>query len=152
MAAVWNRAGHYILSWGFFYLLSFFLSFFFPRLISAVGDGRMSTILLHALMRIQNVGVNCAARGSLKKRMQKNAKNSPSAHRRTNLSGYIFATKACIDNRKNLLKSNIFSTSLHNMVNFGPLTAEIVGEFGAPQQISTAVSQLRHISTIVKTR
>jgi len=38
----------------------------------------------------------------------------------------VFATKACIDNRKtNLLNSNIFSTCPHNMVNFGPLTAEI---------------------------
>jgi len=43
------------------------------------------------------------------------------------LSGYIFATKACIDNRKkNLLSSNIASTCPHNMVNFGPLAAEIV--------------------------
>jgi len=48
---------------------------------------------------------------------------SPSAHHRTTLSGYIFATKA-IDNRKKLL-NNISSTSSHNMVNFGPLTAEI---------------------------
>jgi len=27
-------------------------------------------------------------------------KKSPSGHHRTTLSGYIFATKACIDNRK----------------------------------------------------
>ena len=38
----------------------------------------------------------------------------------------MFATKAHIDNRKkNLLSSNISSTCLHNMVNFGPLAAEI---------------------------
>jgi len=38
--------------------------------------------------------------------------NSPSAHHCTTLSGYIFATKACIDNRKkNLLNSNMPSTS-----------------------------------------
>jgi len=47
----------------------------------------------------------------------------PSAHHDINLSSYIFATKACIDNRKNLLNSNISSTSPHNVVNFGPLTA-----------------------------
>jgi len=42
------------------------------------------------------------------------------------LSGYIFATKACIDNRKkNLLDSNTASTFPDNMVNFGPLAAEI---------------------------
>jgi len=41
------------------------------------------------------------------------------------LSDCIFATKACIDNRKkNLLNSNISSRCLHNM-NFSPLTAEI---------------------------
>jgi len=48
-------------------------------------------------------------------------KNSPSAHHRISLSGYIFATKACIDNRKELLKSNISSTCPHNMVNFSLL-------------------------------
>ena len=54
------------------------------------------------------------------------AKNQSSAHHRTTLSGYIFATKACMDNRKkNLLNSNISSTCPHNIVNFGPLTAEI---------------------------
>jgi len=55
------------------------------------------------------------------------AKNSPSGHHRTTLSGYIFGTKACIDNRKrkNLLNSNTSSTCPDNMVNFGPLAAEI---------------------------
>ena len=53
---------------------------------------------------------------------------SPSWHHPTTSSGYIFATKVCIDNRKkNLLSSNISSTCPHNklIVNFGPLTAEI---------------------------
>ena len=59
-------------------------------------------------------------------RTQKSRQKSPSGHHRTTLSGYIFATKACIDNRKkNLLSSNISSTYSHNMVNFGPLAAEI---------------------------
>jgi len=48
-------------------------------------------------------------------------------HHPTTLSGYVFATKACIVNRKkNLLGSNISSTCPHNMLNFGPLAAEIV--------------------------
>jgi len=42
------------------------------------------------------------ARGSLEMQDKKIAKNSPSGHRRTTLSGYIFATKARIDNRKKL--------------------------------------------------
>jgi len=41
------------------------------------------------------------------------------------LSAYIFATKARIDNRKNLLNSNVSPTCPNNMVNFGPLAAEI---------------------------
>jgi len=52
-------------------------------------------------------------------------KKSPSAHHRTTLLGYIFATKAHIDNRKKLFNSNISPTCPYNMVNFGPLTAEI---------------------------
>jgi len=59
-------------------------------------------------------------------RTQKPTKKSPSEHHCTTLSGYIFATKARIDNRKkNLLSSNISATCPHNMVNFGLLAAEI---------------------------
>ena len=36
---------------------------------------------------------------------KKIAKNSSSGHHRTTLSGYIFATKACVDNRKKCLTS-----------------------------------------------
>jgi len=54
-------------------------------------------------------------------------KNSPSGHHRTTLLGYIFATKACIDNRKKkLVKQQYPPTCPYNMVNFGPLAAEIV--------------------------
>jgi len=53
------------------------------------------------------------------------AKNSQSDHHRTTLSGYTFATEACIDNRKKKFYSNISSTCSHNMVNFGPLAPEI---------------------------
>ena len=70
--------------------------------------------------------MKCAVRGSLEMQYPKIAKKSPPGHRRTTLSGYIFAIKACIDNRKkNLLSSNMSSTCSHNMANFGPLAAEI---------------------------
>jgi len=60
-------------------------------------------------------------------RTQKLAKKSPSGHHPITLSGYIFATKAYIDNWKtNLLSSNISSTFPYNMANFGLLAAEIV--------------------------
>jgi len=60
-------------------------------------------------------------------RTQKIAKKSPSAHHRTTLSGYIFATKARIDNRKkNLLNSNIYTPDVPTiMVNFGLLAVAI---------------------------
>jgi len=61
-----------------------------------------------------------------KSRMQKIAKNLPSGHHRTTLSGCIFAIKAHIDNqKKNMLSSNISSTCLQNMADSSPLTAEI---------------------------
>ena len=52
-------------------------------------------------------------------------KKSPSGHYRTTLSGYIFATNARIDNRKKLVKHQYLLHIPHNMVNFGPLMAEI---------------------------
>jgi len=55
----------------------------------------------------------------------KKSPKSPSGHHRTTLAGYIFATKVRIDNRKKHLSSKMFSTCPHNMVNFGPLAAEI---------------------------
>jgi len=58
-------------------------------------------------------------------RTQKIAKTSPSGDYRTNLSGYIFVNKAHIDNRKKTLNSNVSPTCSLNMVNFGPLAAEI---------------------------
>jgi len=45
-----------------------------------------------------------AARGSLKIQDAKNVRNSPSAHHRTTLSGYIFATKADVDNPEKIVK------------------------------------------------
>jgi len=50
---------------------------------------------------------------SWKYRTQKIAKKSPSGHHRTTLSGYVFATKAPVDNRKkNFLNNNTSSTMM----------------------------------------
>jgi len=57
------------------------------------------------------------------------AKNSPKiaiwapSH---NFVGYIFATRAHIDNQKKILSSNMSPRCRHNMVNFGLLAAEII--------------------------
>jgi len=51
-----------------------------------------------------------SACGSLEMHDAKIAKKSPSGHHHTILSGYIFATKVCIDNPKKMLSNNISST------------------------------------------
>ena len=69
----------------------------------------------------------CCLRLAANTGRKKSRQESPSGHHRTTSTGYIFATKARIDNRKkNLLSSNISSRCPHNMVNFGLLPAEIV--------------------------
>jgi len=45
-------------------------------------------------------GLKCAARDSL----EIGRKKSPFWHQSTTLSGYIFGTKACLDNRKKFVK------------------------------------------------
>jgi len=65
-----------------FYLLSFFFSS--PNLSG------------HRL----NAGLKCAARGSLQIRDAKSHQKSPSGHHRTTTTGYVFAIRARIDNRK----------------------------------------------------
>ena len=80
----------------YFYLLSSF----FPRLISAAA-GWMSTIdtwcgpSANLECRYERCCMRLAANAGPKSRQK-----SPSGHHPTTLSGYIFATKACIDNRK----------------------------------------------------
>jgi len=59
-------------------------------------------------------------------RTQKIAKNWSYGHHRTTLSGYIFATKARIDDWKKVFKQQYLPACPDNMVNFGPLAAQIV--------------------------
>ena len=110
-------------------MISIFLSSFF---LSSPNLSRRELDVYHtsthgvALVRILNASLKPAVRGSLKTQDAKSRQKSPSGHNRTTLSGYIFATKARINNRKkNLLSGNMSSTCPHNMVNFRPLAAEI---------------------------
>jgi len=84
---------------------------------------------------------------------RKSRQKSPSGHHRTTLSGYIFAKKECIDNRKkNLLSSNISSTCPHNMVDFGRLAAEIVSlVWGTPANFNgfRVLAALLHGTVVV---
>ena len=88
-----------------------------------------------------------------KYRTQKITINSASGHHRRSLSGFIFATKARIDNRKkNLLSSDMFSACPHNMVNFGPLAAEIMSlVWGTPANFNgfRVLTALLHGTLIV---
>jgi len=84
-------------------------------------DYLMSTILPHMVwpwceFRMQVWNVLHAARW--KYRTQKWCKKSPSAHHRTTSSGYIFSTKARIDNRKKLVKQQYL---LHISSQYGEL-------------------------------
>jgi len=84
---------------------------------------------------------------------KKSRQKSPSGHHRTTLSGYIFAMKAHIDNRKkNLLSSNMSSTCPHSMVNFGLLAAEIgLPVWGTPPNFNglRVLAALLHSSKVV---
>jgi len=55
----------------------------------------------------------------------KSRQKSPSRHHRTTLSGYIFATKARIDNRKKPVKQQYLLHMSSQYGELGPLTAEI---------------------------
>ena len=58
--------------------------------------------------------------------MQKVAKKSPSWHHRTTLSGYVFAIKARIGNRKKLVNQQYLLYMSPQYGELGPLAAEIV--------------------------
>jgi len=111
--------------------------------------------------RICNRCTGCVAVATLevlhaarcKCRTQKSRQKPPFGHHPTTSSGYIFATKACIDNQeKNLLSSNISSTCPHNTVNFGPLAAEIISlVWGTPANFNRfgVLAALQHGSLVV---
>jgi len=116
----------------------------------------MTSTIFHTWCGL-SVNLECRS-GMYCKRLAENtghkniAKKSPSRHHRTTLSGCIFATKACIDNRKNVLISNISSTCPYNMVNVGELTAEIgSGVLGTPANFNgfRDLAELMHGTVVV---
>jgi len=101
MVALWNKADHYISSWRLFFFL---LLFSLPNVSRRRLDVCHTSTHGVALVRISDAGLKHAARGSLKIQDAKKSPKSPPGNRRTTSSGYIFATKAHIDNRKILIK------------------------------------------------
>jgi len=133
MAALCNRAGHYIFMLWFLSSSSFFL---LSSLFSSPNLSGRRLDVYHTLAPGFCLSANLECRSeTCCTRLAGNIgrTKSPFWHHRTILSGYIFGTKACIDNRKKLLNSNTSSTCPDNMVNFGLLTAEICSRvWGTP--------------------
>jgi len=130
MAALCNRAGHYIFALWFF-LSSFFLSsssIFFPRLISAVADW-LSAILPHMvwpwcnLRRRSETSCWRHAEYTGRKTRQKNRNLGTIAQLCRAISSQLRHASTI---GKEMLSSNISSICPHNIVNFGRLAAEIV--------------------------
>jgi len=141
MAALWNRADHYIfILWS---LLSFFFFLLFSRQRSEIGCLPYLHTWCGLSANLQCMSETCCTRLAGNTGRKNDAKKSPSGHHPTTLSGYIFATKVRIDNRKKLLSSSMFSTCPYNIVNFGILPAEIVSlVWGTPSK-STNFNGLR---------
>ena len=114
MAALWNRAGHYI----FCPVVSFFLSFFF--LFSSPNlSGRRLDVYHTATQCGLSANLECRSETCCTRLAENTGrKNSPSGHHRATLSGYIFATKAHIDNRKNIVKQQCIP---HMSLQYGEL-------------------------------
>jgi len=120
MVALCNRADHYIFALWFFLLLLSFLALSQPSQIGCLPYFYTWCGL--------NANFRCRSETCCTRLAENTGSKSPKiaiCALCTTLLGCIFATKARIDNRKNALSSNIFSTCPHNMANFGRLAAEI---------------------------
>ena len=106
------------------------LLFFFPRLISAVPprlDVYHTSTNGVALVRI----LECRSETCCKRLAENTGRKKSTKNQHLGTIAQIFwavsSNKTRVDNRKkNLLNINISPTCLYNMVNFGPLAAEIV--------------------------
>jgi len=115
------------LSCGFFYLLSFYLLYLFLAYSQPSQIGCLYHTSTHgvALVRIYDAGLKCAAHGLLHtgcKNRQKFAICAPS-HNFVEL--YLRNWGTYRQSEKKLLNSNISPICLQNMVNLGPLAADI---------------------------
>jgi len=148
MVALCNRADHYTF---ILWLLLLFLFYSSPDFSRRWLDVCHTSTHGVALVWIYNACLKCAARGLLKiqdtKMTQKNHHLGTIAQLCRAISSQLRHISTI--GKKNLLGSNIISIWPYNMANFGPLVAEIVRYFGAPQQISTGfASWLRYCSDV----
>jgi len=113
-------AAHYGIGQAIIFLPCGFFSSFFPRLIPAVADCMCTILQLWCgpSANLECMSEMCCTR-SLETQDAKIAKNSPSGHHRTNLSGMSSQLRHLSTIGKSLLNNNISPTCPHNMVNFG---------------------------------
>jgi len=103
MAALWNKAGHCIFAlW--FLLLFIYLFFVAYSQPSQTGCLPYFHTWCGLSANLGCISETCCMRLAENTGRKKIVKNSLSAHHRTTLSGYVFATKAHIDNRKKIVK------------------------------------------------
>jgi len=106
VAAVCNMAGHYIFALWFLSSIFYLSSIFFPRLISAAAGWMLpyfdTWCGLSASLECRSE--RCCTRLAANVGPKKSRQKSPSGQHPTTLSGYVFATKAYIDNRKKIVK------------------------------------------------
>jgi len=138
VVATCNRADHYIFA--LLFLSSIFFLFLAYSQRPQIGCLPYFHTWCGLSVNLECRSEMCCTRLAGNTGRKNDAKKSPSAHHRTTLSGYIFATEAHIDNRKKyLLSSNIFPTCSYNMVNFGPLAAALL------HSQTAALSRGRHL-------
>jgi len=120
MAALWNRAGHYIFAlWFLLYLLLSFYLFSSPNL------SRRRLDICHFSANLRRRSETCCSRLA----ENKGRKIAPKSRHLGTIAQIYRAISSQITHdqhsEKNVLNSNISSICAHNMVNFGPLAAEI---------------------------
>ena len=150
MVALWNRADHYI-----FILLFVLLSSFFFFLAKSQPSQSVCLPYLHAWCGL-STNLRCRSETCCTRLAEiqdaKMSPKSPSGHHRATLSGYIFATKARIDNQKKNIKQQYVPRCAHNMVNCGPL-APVIGllVWGTPTNFNgfRVLAALLHGSQVV---
>jgi len=119
----------------YFCPVSIFL--YFPRLISAVADW-MSTILPHMVWCGLSANLECRSEMYCTRLTEmQDAKNRHLGTIAQLCPAVSSQLRHLSTIGKKLLNSNTSSTCPDNMVNFGPLAAEIGSGFGAPLQILT---------------
>jgi len=119
MAALWNRADHYI-----FILWFLLLLFSSPNFSSRRLDVCRTSTHSVALVRIYIAGLKYTACGSLEMQDAENRRLGTIAQFCVMVHNPQLRHVSTVG--KNSLSNNISSTCPHNMVNFGLLAAEIV--------------------------